>query len=382
MAANIPKHPHGATEHTQKFKTVYQIQNVENKKTSDIFFNVMDSQILIDIIILCLSLDKKALETYLQFSLQANNNELKTFWKIMAADEKMHVAFWEKLLDSTKQGVIPQVFNKPLKIKEELEDIVSKSNMLLNNSSKLKRSSDIFLLAYRLEYYLLHPAFETLFQFMQIVSNKPTPANTYGVHLDKFLDALKKHGEATPELELLAETIGKLWERNKALTVQSSTDSLTNLLNRRGFQNSIKSLSHLAQRNKNNVGIMMMDIDCFKKINDKFGHLSGDAVIKSVANIIKNQVRESDVSGRFGGEEFIVFLSAIAPESLKDLAEKICSCVEKETMQNIPVTISIGASQKIISTEVEKEVEALIKKADECLHQAKEAGKNKVVLYH
>ena len=342
----------------------------------------MDNQILIDIINLCLSIEKKAEETYLKFSFLTQDDDLKAFWQRMAGEENKHIAFWIKTLKLSKQGMNSQVFDNPPQVKEQLENILPKCNKILENSKKFKRIPDTFLLAYRMEYYLLHPAFETLFHFISTISNEPTPADYYEAHLNRFIEALGKFGVSSPELELLAETIKSLWKEIRILGIQNTNDYLTGVLNRKGFFDSTQSLSHLAQRNKHNVAIMMIDIDYFKQVNDSYGHPAGDAVLKSVADLIKNQIRKSDIVGRFGGEEFIVFLSSIDRESLNELAEKIRYYVEKETKQNIPVTISIGASQKTIEPDVEKEIETLIKKADECLYQAKNKGRNKVVLYN
>ncbi|MEF9425655.1 MAG: GGDEF domain-containing protein, partial [Candidatus Mariimomonas ferrooxydans] len=230
------------------------------------------------------------------------------------------------------------------------------------------------------EFYMLHPAFETLFYFLKTVSVGKTPEDKYDIHIERFIKAINKYGTETPELEILGETLRRLWYESKQLTAQSFTDSLTSLLNRRGLTHSINILARLSERNKYTVGVMMIDIDHFKQINDTHGHQKGDEVLKKVAGIIKGKIRASDIVGRYGGEEILVFLPEVKSEALTDTAEKIRSGVEKGTEEDIPVTISIGCTKGLIRGDVEKELAGLIKTADECMYKAKEAGRNRVVV--
>ncbi len=101
---------------------------------------------------------------------------------------------------------------------------------------------------------------------------RPNPEDEYESHLKRFIDALNQFGKTSPEMELLGETLQRLWLENRNLARQSLYDNLTGTLNRRGFFDSIKPLSYLAQRSNLMVGIMMIDIDNFKTINDSYGH--------------------------------------------------------------------------------------------------------------
>jgi diguanylate cyclase (GGDEF)-like protein len=125
---------------------------------------------------------------------------------------------------------------------------------------------------------------------------------------------------------------------------------------------------------------MMIDIDHFKKINDIHGNLKGDEVLRSTAQIIKSGIRSSDIAGRYGGEEFLIYLSNVAPEYLFTIAEKVRKAVESQSSTGIPVTISIGASCGLIRENIESEVDGLIQKADIRLYAAKESGRNRVVV--
>ena len=126
---------------------------------------------------------------------------------------------------------------------------------------------------------------------------------------------------------------------------------------------------------------MMIDINKFKKVNDALGHLKGDEMLIHVAKIIKNNIRTSDILGRYGGEEFVIFLPSIEPNSLHNIADIIRAKVEKETKKYIRVTISIGLSCGVLHDKIiDEEVKELLNKADTCLFEAKKTGGNKVIM--
>ena len=111
----------------------------------------------------------------------------------------------------------------------------------------------------------------------------------------------------------------------------------------------------------------MCDIDDFKKVNDEYGHQKGDRVLKKVSKIIKNTIRNVDIAGRYGGEEFLM----IFPNTTYKKAENACQRIRKKIQKESMVTISIGIAG--ISDETTKEI---VKKVDDCLYKAKSKGKN------
>jgi len=123
---------------------------------------------------------------------------------------------------------------------------------------------------------------------------------------------------------------------------------------------------------------MMLDIDHFKKINDTYGHLAGDFVLKEIAKIVKNLIRKSDICGRFGGEEFVILLPNTKLSGAMKLAERIRETIQNHTFdfngKKINVTVSIG----ITSVGVNDSYESLISRADEALYEAKEKGRNRI----
>jgi len=160
----------------------------------------------------------------------------------------------------------------------------------------------------------------------------------------------------------------------------SSYDPLTNLLNRAAIFKSLSNYFELSKRHSFAVSSLMIDIDHFKKINDEYGHSFGDHVLKTISQTIKQNLRKTDLVGRYGGEEFLSVLPYTDLQSTVVVAERLRRTVEslpvEKDNKRLNVTISLGASSVDEKTE---NFESLIKRADENLYRAKKAGRNKVV---
>ena len=160
----------------------------------------------------------------------------------------------------------------------------------------------------------------------------------------------------------------------------SITDSLTGLYNRQYFNSYLEKLMASSRRHSRIFSLLFVDIDRFKTINDQYGHLCGDNVLKSIAEIFEDNLRASDVIARFGGEEFVILLSDTDLKGGEALAEKLRTDVEAfgfEGLDNSKITVSIGVSE---STDVDGSITDIVKRADEALYKAKESGRNRVVV--
>ncbi len=165
---------------------------------------------------------------------------------------------------------------------------------------------------------------------------------------------------------------------HRAAEAQASTDALTGLPNRRYFQ---EFVSLLAQRRRagDAVGILMVDIDRFKKLNDTHGHATGDEVLRAVAGAIVSAVREDDVPARFGGEEFVVLLRNPDPGVAIEVGERIRAAVSALDLERLGVrgvSVSVGVA---VADGPEEPIDELIETADRALYRAKRAGRDRVV---
>ncbi len=164
------------------------------------------------------------------------------------------------------------------------------------------------------------------------------------------------------------------------LETMATTDGLTGLTNHRTFQEKFSEMLARAERLGNPLSVIITDIDKFKSVNDTYGHPIGDVVIKRVANILKEQVRNVDLAARYGGEEFAVLLEGTDAQGAKILAERIRQEVEEQTFDSplgqFKSTLSLGIAT-YPSQGAHKQ--QLIERADKALYYAKEHGRNQVV---
>jgi len=180
----------------------------------------------------------------------------------------------------------------------------------------------------------------------------------------------------------LARDVTENEELKSHLSKLALTDELTYLHNRRAFISSLNKELSRAKRNNEDLSVLMIDIDFFKKINDKYGHHVGDITLQHFSHEATNAIRNEDLIGRLGGEEFAVLLPNTAINSAADLAERLRKTIEDAYIefdgQKISFTVSIGVAvlddENMTST-------TLLNNADQALYNAKESGRNRVTLY-
>ncbi len=160
------------------------------------------------------------------------------------------------------------------------------------------------------------------------------------------------------------------------------TDSLTGIFTRRYYLERFSGELERSKKFAYQFSFLMIDIDNFKGYNDRFGHLVGDKILRELAMALKENIRQIDLIGRYGGEEFSIILTETSKQEAAFVAERIRETVETRSIraydEDLKVTISIGISSYPSDA---KAAEQLIEKADEALYRAKLAGKNKICVY-
>jgi diguanylate cyclase (GGDEF)-like protein len=156
-------------------------------------------------------------------------------------------------------------------------------------------------------------------------------------------------------------------------------DSLTGLYNRRAVLGKLRELVNLANRYKEDFSLVMLDIDYFKRVNDRYGHLTGDEVLEKIATLISRNVRDTDIVGRYGGEEFMIILPKTNLSLAWVAAERLRTIIEKAELKD-PAgnAFTITVSQGLIGWERNEDAPSLISRADEALYKAKAKGRNRV----
>ncbi|HSO20497.1 MAG TPA: GGDEF domain-containing protein, partial [Desulfosarcina sp.] len=326
----------------------------------------------------CLLLDNHATRLYQSLAQHASNQDLMRFWQDIAEKNEHHVSYWDRLKRWAQKGMLNNLFDDPRKTLDELTALQEKVRELVDGCARVRRKEKAFTMAFKLEFYLLHPAFETLSQYVATFNGEGAGDTVYERFVSRLFDALQQNELSTLELELVGEVIHRLWKENRRMAFLSNYDELTGIFNRRGLFNAITHLAHLAQRNDNTVCVMMADIDRFKAVNDNFGHQFGDETLRRVAACIRECIRASDVLGRYGGEEFLVFLSSVEPDALGEVGEKIRRAIENMPQNQAGVTVSIGIAYGHVGRDVDADIKTLIQRADEKLLDAKAAGRNRI----
>jgi two-component system, cell cycle response regulator len=183
--------------------------------------------------------------------------------------------------------------------------------------------------------------------------------------------------------EEVEERERELMEANERLRYMSQTDALTGLENRRHIEIRLEELFEHAKRLKEPFCCVMVDLDRFKSVNDTYGHQAGDAVLKQLARILKQEVREIDHAARYGGEEFMLLLAGTVLDAGVVFAERVRKAIEAHTFTFDSLSIHRTASFGIAGWPHPRitHSDGLVKAADESLYVAKETGRNRVIRF-
>jgi diguanylate cyclase (GGDEF)-like protein len=158
-----------------------------------------------------------------------------------------------------------------------------------------------------------------------------------------------------------------------------TVDGLTGAFNRRYFNEALEREYNRSKRYDRDLSLIVFDIDHFKKVNDTWGHLAGDNILRQIGTAVKPRLRREDIFSRTGGEEFGILLPEIALDGARATAEKVRKLVEstplRHELQVIPTTISLGVAQMIAA---DASSEELYRRADERMYEAKQGGRNRV----
>ena len=198
----------------------------------------------------------------------------------------------------------------------------------------------------------------------------------------KDFELLKEHSDSIRMISKVVTSALNNIELFKKMEDLSNIDGLTELYNRRCFNNMIERKTSEAGRMKVPLSMIMLDIDHFKKVNDVYGHKAGDDVIRFISKTIRNSVRKVDFAARYGGEEFVILLNNTTVESAAKIAEKIRNLVRDASVNADGIILSVTASFGVSSfPEPSMSAGELVKNADTALYYSKEHGRDQVTVF-
>jgi len=220
-----------------------------------------------------------------------------------------------------------------------------------------------------------------------ILLTEPNSAEGITADLESSVDDLLLRPFTEAELRTHIRTGSRVLElqngrikTERILLNAAMCDDLTGLWNRRMILNQLARELNRARHERQPLAVAMVDIDLFKSVNDTYGHLAGDSVLRDVALSLRSQLRSYDFIGRYGGEEFLTLLPGCNSKSAVEIARRMCKTVARNPMRicdiEVPVTVSIGLSS---TEEVGFDPGALITAADVGLYRAKAGGRNQVI---
>ncbi len=374
--------------------------NDEAKEVADTYNETMDK--------LCMTLTsiEKKVSYLIGENIDKSTNALKDTYRIV--DELVNIYNFKKIVekDASKEDIYMRLrkLMRDMKIsKYSIYEVDYERNRLIDIDESVKWCKDIVFSnadqcrvkrtgseVISEEYACVCPNFvncedgeaDELFSCLPIFVGGRVGIILQLVYTKEEKDEIKRK---TPFIEAYLREVAPVIEAKsymEKLKRQSLVDQLTGVYNRRFLEELAPKIMAYVSRKNIIVGVLMIDIDFFKQVNDQYGHSVGDAVLKKVASVIKNSVRQSDIVVRYGGEEFLVILIDVAQDESVKVAEKIRERVEKTAIATEGVTlkktVSIGVSE--FPTDGEKFWQC-IKYADIALYKAKESGRNKVVRF-
>jgi len=205
---------------------------------------------------------------------------------------------------------------------------------------------------------------------------------TYSVMMTPVMKQVKR--AATKSITLNEDLKEEIEQRNRAekeLVLMATTDPLTNISNRRAFYSAANKELHRAERYQKSCCLVLLDIDNFKKVNDEYGHAAGDSTLIKFVQICQAELRESDLIGRIGGDEFAIFLPETDKQSAIEITERLREAIAKSQVKTqskeFSFTTSIGAI--CVEEALNVTLESFMNRTDQALYRAKNEGRNRVV---
>ncbi|MDF1884562.1 GGDEF domain-containing protein, partial [Sulfurimonas sp. SAG-AH-194-C21] len=167
----------------------------------------------------------------------------------------------------------------------------------------------------------------------------------------------------------------ELEDTNKRLNYLAKTDSLTQVHNRYSILEILSHELQRAQRSKSKMSLLMFDIDFFKKINDTYGHDTGDNILRELSTVTLKSLRNIDFLGRYGGEEFLILMPDTSSQDALAIANRVKTNITKHLFsENIEVTISLG----LVQLQENESIDELLKRADELMYSSKDNGRDRI----
>lgn len=326
---------------------------------------------------LCIELDRMACEAYATLARTCEDPELSSAFEGMACEESGHVDWWGELLVAWEAGLVPDIADEHHLI-GRLRQIHDELAAALPADCRGLSTDDALDLAARFEFYMLDPLFGELIDLMQ-PGSKDQVFEAYSRHVMQLIDLIERRYTRPGSARFLAGVLRGAYLDQQRLAALAVRDQLTGLYNRRGLLGHLKQWLAWSWRYGRPVGIVLLDVDHFKRVNDSYGHPAGDEALVRVARALESTLRASDMVGRFGGDEFLILAPETDGAELEALMARAIGAVHASPLEigDTLVSLSVSAGGAWTAGGVRVLPETLVAQADSSLHEAKESGRNR-----
>lgn len=293
---------------------------------------------------------------------------------LLARKSIQQKSYYKTIIDNSTNIVVVSDTHRIVTANKTFFNYFKNSQSLSNFSNKHQCISDFFELE---DGYLAPP--DNDLSWMQCLINTENKKQKVKVKIDDeifyFLVSASLLDKKKNIYAMILSDITEQESTKHELVSLSIKDKLTNIGNRKYYDNLLNKHITLAQRYEHSFSLVLLDIDFFKKINDSLGHDTGDKVLREYTKFIGHHLREVDIFCRIGGEEFVLILPHTTKDKAYILTQKLRMLIENHK-QIVPITMSFG----VVQYEKGDDEESIFKRADKALYRAKDTGRNKVII--
>jgi len=332
---------------------------------------------------LCVRVDELANAAYLDMAARCTDADVATVLGRLAIEEAAHVGWWRDLLKAYDAGLLPDMWTDSDEALTRMRDVVAEIEQTALGGTGPIDAEAALTAAVRLEFYALDPIFAEMLDLTEPGSSHAR-RDAYSRHVERLIDALDRHFPDGSLTQFLAHVLRRTQRENRLLTTYATRDVLTGLANRRALMTQLVQWTAWGGRYGHPVALLLVDIDQFKQVNDTYGHLTGDEVLRAFGTAIMSAVRSADFAARYGGDEFAIIAPELDADGALGLADRVLDAVRDMHVIGpdgviVKTTISIGVGILQETAELKpRPVDRLIVAADQSLYAAKRAGRDRV----
>lgn len=336
-----------------------------------------------DILELCVRLDTIAKDTYARVADTCDDPGIAAFMRTLAGEEAAHMVWWSELLDAWDAGLLPDIFADSDDVRARMNETLADITAALPEPERETCTAEQALtLAVSIEFYMLDPVFAELIDLTG-PGVATVRQESYSQHIARLVTAIESSYPDKSLAGFMARALRRAWRDNRQLAAYATRDPLTYLANRRSLVQNLLQWTAWSARYGRPLTLVFLDLDGLKKINDTYGHVTGDTVLVAIGQALASVVRQSDLAARYGGDEFAVVAPETSAEEARQLQDRIVTAVHEvaipvDRITTLHPTVSVGAVVVIDSPDsVPRGVDELFEAADRGMYAAKMAGRDR-----